>query len=201
MNSSWRQTFIVGSCLFLLLGISGAQADDKKPAKKEPAAEADAAAAGQPGPEHKQLARMVGVWDCATTAYYNPKEPVAGKGTAKFTMIMGGRFLQQEFQGETSGEKYQGRGLTGYDRTHKKFVGSWIDSMSTGLMVTSGAYDEKSHALVEYGIAQMPTGKVKMKLVSEYESNDKFTFSMYALQDDEVVKMMEIVYTRAKKKD
>ena len=36
---------------------------------------------------------------------------------------------------------FQGLGFTGYDNHPKKYVGVWIDNMTTSIMTSSGTFD------------------------------------------------------------
>ena len=153
-----------------------------------------------PGKEHKQFRRMVGEWETKTTSFYpNPLEPSVTKGSATFRVILGGRFLQQRFQGEYEGKPYTGIGIQGYDNATKKYVGSWMDSMGTGIMSTTGKYDEDKHQMVETGTASTPLSEMKFRMVTDSESNDKFSFTMFmTMPGAPEMKSMVIEYTRVK---
>jgi hypothetical protein len=153
---------------------------------------------GSVGEEHKQLARLAGEWKVETKSYYpDPEKPEISEGAANFRVLMGGRYLQQNFQGEVGGKQFRGLGLSGYDNAKKKYVGAWIDTMGTGIMTTEGEYDEKKHELIETGVSSGPTGPEKFKMVSRYLDNDKFTFEMYMVDaGGQETKMMEMTYTR-----
>jgi hypothetical protein len=156
------------------------------------------AAFAQPGEEHKQLRRLVGDWKIETKSFYpDPEKPTTSEGSATFRMLLGGRYLQQRFEGTFEGQEFRGMGLSGYDNAKKKYVGAWIDTMGTGIMATEGTYDEKKHELVETGVSSTPMGEQKFKMVSQYQSNDKFTFTMYMVDPNgQETKMMEMTYTR-----
>ncbi|WP_166828008.1 DUF1579 domain-containing protein [Thalassoroseus pseudoceratinae] len=151
-----------------------------------------------PGTEHKQFRRMVGDWKTKTTSYYpNPEKPTVTEGSAKFRMILGGRFLQQRFQGEYEGKPYTGIGISGYDKATKKYVGSWMDTMGTGIMSTTGKYNEETHQMVESGTSHSPLGQIEFRMVTDYQSDDAFTFTMFmTVPGMPEMKSMEIAYTR-----
>ncbi len=151
-----------------------------------------------PGEEHQQFRRMVGDWKTKTTNYYpNPEEPTVTEGKASFRLLLGGRFLQQRFQGEYDGKRYSGIGTTGYDKALEKYVGSWMDTMGTGIMHTTGIYNEDKHQMVETGTSTCPLGEIKFRMVTDYESNDKFTFTMFmAMPGMPEMKSMVMAYTR-----
>jgi hypothetical protein len=147
---------------------------------------------------HAGFKRLVGKWNTEMTCYMPGSPTAATKGTATFRLLMGGRFMQQNFEGEIEGQKFQGTGITGYDNAQKKYVGIWIDNMGTGIMHMTGSYDEKTHTMTELGESIMPTGPMKMKMVTRPVDDNKFVFTMYTLgPDGGEQKMMEITYTRA----
>lgn len=146
---------------------------------------------------HEGFKHLVGTWNTEMTCYMPGSPSGPQEGTATFRLLLGGRFLQQRFQGDFGGEKFRGIGITGYDNAQKKYVGIWIDNASTGIMHTTGSYDEKTHVMTETGEAVMPTGPMKMKMVTRPVDDKKFVFTMSLLTpDDGEQKMMEITYTR-----
>lgn len=89
-------------------------------------------AAAAPGEEHKLLKQMVGRWDIASKFWMAPDAPpMESKGSSSIKLVLGGRFVQQDYRGAFMGIKFQGIGLTGYDKHKKKFVNVWLDTGST----------------------------------------------------------------------
>ena len=97
-------------------------------------------AAGMPGEKHAHLAKSVGTWTGKSTLWMAPGvEPVTSDCTSKVTTIMDGRFTKAEFDGEIPGMgPYHGVGISGYDNVSQKFVSTWIDNHSTGIMTGTG---------------------------------------------------------------
>ena len=94
---------------------------------------------GTPGEPHKLLARLVGSWTTRTRAWMEPGKPeVQGTGTCQQKMLLDGRYLQQEYTGEMMGSTFTGINIIGYDNHTKKYVSTWIDSMSTGIYYFEG---------------------------------------------------------------
>ena len=58
-------------------------------------------------------------------------------GTSENKMILGGRYLEQHYDGTMMGQPFCGIGY-GFDNYKKKYVATWIDSMGTGILVTTG---------------------------------------------------------------
>ena len=155
---------------------------------------------GTPGPEHEEFEEMVGRWKAEVKDYFsNPDEPVESQGTATFTLVLGGRFLKQEFRGECYGKPFEGMGLCGYCKAKKKYVSIWLDSTWTGILVMEGDYDDETDTLVETGEAESPKGKMKIKHVVKELDDDHVLMTMYMLlPEGKETKTMEIRYTREK---
>jgi Protein of unknown function (DUF1579) len=149
----------------------------------------------QPGPEHKELHQFEGAWDCVMD--------MAGqktKATATYRKICGGMWMESDFEGDFGGMKFQGHGLDGYDQTRKKYVGIWVDSMSSAPLHMEGDYDETKKQTVMTGESVGPDGKPqKVKGVTEMKDDDHFTFKMYMVQPGGQEELaFTIAYTRRK---
>jgi hypothetical protein len=158
----------------------------------------------QPGPQHERFKQMVGDWNCAVRTYCDPETgntlttPTESKGQAKFTLELGGRFLQQRFTGEFQGMKFEGLGLCGSDNGNQKYVGTWVDNMGTGIMHNEGTFDERTQTLHETGTYEMPGMTMTFKLATKYVSENEFLFTMAFVEGGQEKKMMEMTYTRKK---
>lgn len=159
-------------------------------------------AAGTPGEPHKVLSNLAGKWKTSSKMWHKPDAPAeTSKGTANFKMILGGRWLQQEFKGTAMGQPYQGMGLVGYDNVKGKYESTWYDSMSTGLMTAEGDYNPATKTLTDKGSASCPISADKtQEFRSDWQMVDKnkMVFSMFgaAPEGGPEFKMMEITYTR-----
>jgi hypothetical protein len=157
----------------------------------------------KPGPEHKMLAKGVGAWKAHVKFWMEPgKAPEESDGIMKKKMIMGGRFLQEDFVGNFGDEKFTGAGLMGYDLQKKKYVSNWIDSMSTAIMHSEGDYDPESKTFTFQSKQFNPmTGKeVQGREVLRIVSDNDEVFEMFWLMPKGEFKVMEITYTRTEEK-
>src|SRR3546814_17999585 len=57
------------------------------------------------------------------------------------TAVLGGRQIRTQFSSRFMGQPFNGIGFMGYDNVRGKYVASWVDDMSTGLMTSEGDYD------------------------------------------------------------
>jgi hypothetical protein len=176
--------------------------EEKGEAKKEGAMSPEMEAmvkAATPGAQHKVLKMMAGTYSAAVTAYMPKAKPVKSAGTSVNKMILGDRFLSQEFSGKMMGKPFSGVGLTGYDNTQKKFVYVWADEMSTTLVYMDGTADKTGKVITVDGVFPDPaTGKPKkVRGVTRITNDKKHTFDWYEVPEKgKPVKSLEIVYTR-----
>jgi len=188
-----------------LLAVTPGPAQSKKAAKKMPSQEQMMKAweeAMTPGDSHKALGMFVGSWNAEVKIWMNgPKgDPMVSKGTAEYKMMLGGRYLEQDFTGEMMGQPFQGTGFTGYDNFRKKYVGFWIDNFSTAMSTMEGTADHKTKTLTMTGKMDEPsTGEKdkKVKYVVHFVDDNTHVFESYdvtAYGDKKPV--MVITYTR-----
>lgn len=171
-----------------------------------PAAPAFAQAEGmpplpKPGPEHEIFKEDAGTWDAVVESYMEPgKPPNTSNGVETNTVGCGGLCLITDFKGEMMpGIQFHGHGTATWDPAKKKYVGSWVDSMSTSLMISESTWDPKTRTFTGYMEGPDMTGKpVKMKSVVEYKGGSR-VFTMYGPgPDGKEGVSMRITYTKRK---
>lgn len=150
-----------------------------------------------PSREHEFLERMEGNWKATTKWWMGPDtEPQVSEGTMTGKMILGGRFLESIYAGQTPWGEFSGRAIDGFDRIRKKYVGIWMDSMGTMMMNFEGDLEgDKRTMLCEF---TGPTGQPgKMKGVTTIVSDNEYRYESWAeTPDGETFQNMEIIYTR-----
>jgi hypothetical protein len=171
-------------CLSLAAGVVAAQAPTPPKA----------------GPEHEILKSDVGSWEAIVESFMpGAPAPITSKGT-ETNQLMGGLWLVTDFKGEMMGSPFQGHGVMGYDATKKKYVGTWVDTMSSGLGVSESTWDAATKTLTGTIEAPDPAGQLqKMKSVVTYKDPDTRVFTLSgAGPDGKDVKFMTITYKRKK---
>jgi hypothetical protein len=150
-----------------------------------------------PGPEHEMLKKDVGTWDATVEMFTAPgAAPSVSKGTETVTML-GGFWQLSEFKSEMMGQPFEGRGTTGYDPAKKKYVGTWVDTMTPGYYTTEGTYDPAKKTLTATMVGPGPSGEAeKTKETTEWKDADTRVFTMFA--QDGTTPMMRITYKRRK---
>jgi hypothetical protein len=195
---------IVLSLAVTLLAAASLPAQDtsKSPPKLTPEQQAEMDAytkAGTPGEPHKRLASSVGKYSAKTKSWWEPgAAPMEETGTATRAMALDGRVLVEHFEGTMMGSPFTGHGMVGYDNVTGKYWSTWNDSMSTGLMVSTGTCDEKSSCKFE-GSWNDPIkkGPVKARMTTRWTDPNTEVFEMYGPdKQGREMKMMEITYTR-----
>lgn len=153
------------------------------------------------GPEHAILKMDEGSWDALVEFIPGPGAPsMTSKGVEVNTMGCGGMCLITDFKGEAMGRPFHGHGVTTWDPARKKYIGSWTDSMSTGLTITEGTYDPATKKLAGWMEGPDLTGKVmKMRTLSEWKDTGTRVMTSYAPgPDGKEMQVMKITSTRRK---
>ncbi len=146
----------------------------------------------KPGPEYDVLKELEGTWDA--TIKFGGME---GKGTMTYKMGLGGHWLLSKYEGDFAGQKFEGRGMDGYDPMKKKYIGIWADSMSPVAMISEGTYDKDSKTMTMTGEGAGQDGKMtKYKSTMQMKDKDTVVFTMSAVNDGKEQEMMTITYKR-----
>lgn len=149
------------AALFLAAAPAASPAQDMTPPK--------------PGKEHELLKQFEGEWDCTSKFTMAPgQEPLVSKAKESARLIAGGLFLVFDVEGEMLGARFVGHGTMGYDTHKKKYTGTWIDSMATGVYLVEATYDDKAKSLTETmeGADPATGATMKMKMVHEIKDKD-----------------------------
>ncbi len=198
-----RVMFMLGVIVLMAAVVSGMQEKKKAPAK--PAMDEKAMMEmmeklGTPGAGHKKLDFMVGSWNAKSSMWMDPAQPpTVSQGTSDHKWVLGGRFLEQRFEGTLMNMPFSGLGFSGYDNYKKQYVGTWIDTMGTCILNMMGNFDPSGKILTMAGKVDDPMqGKeVTMREKMTIVSNDEMLFEMYGPgPDGKDYRMMEIRYTR-----
>jgi hypothetical protein len=158
--------------------------------------------AGTPGKMHKILAKDVGEWTGKTTMWMGPdSEPKTSECTSSMSSLMDGRFIKVEMKGDMPGAgPFQGGGIYGYDNVMKKFVSSWIDNQSTGIMQGDGELSDDGKSITWNYKFSCPITKKRVALKEVDTTTGPDTKKLEMWTDDPKTgknyKMMSIEFTR-----
>lgn len=201
-----KSKFHVAALLLIPVGASFAFHQEKKPTNAAAATDDPAMAKmmefATPGPAHKVLDAKIGKWTTVVKWWMAPgTEPTTDTGSCEVKWIMEGRFIEDTYTGTMMGGPFHGRGTTGFDNLKKKYVGTWIDTMGTGIMHSEGTFDAATKTFTYMGESpDAMVGKyVKTRTVEKMIDADHWTVQMYSPGPDGKEFMgMEISYKRAK---
>lgn len=156
-------------------------------------------AAGKPGVQHELLKQFVGTWDAKISMFMpGAPEPMVSTGVMVNTMVHAGRYLHSAYTGEFGGQTFTGTSYWAYSNMSKRWEGTWVDSMSTGIYYSTGTLDGKKGEWTMTGEYDHPMGyRCKQREVFTMPSKDTYTMTTYSTdKDQKEAKAMEIVYTR-----
>jgi hypothetical protein len=198
-----RQSVVKCVTATLVVLVAGmALAQEKKMPEMTPEQKAEMEAymkAGTPGAPHEALKAMAGSYDMKIKSWHEPGAAATEEsGTATRTMILGDRVLVEDVTSSMHGMPFNGRGLRGYDNVTGKHWSLWLDSMSTGVMMSEGTCGAQN-ACTFSGSWNDPIkkGPVKARMTTKWTSPTTEIFEMYGPgKDGKEMKMMEITYTK-----
>jgi hypothetical protein len=196
-----HQVFAIAFSFLLLFGLT-AFAQDDAAAKAEAEMMQKWMEASTPGPQHAMLAAYAGEWT-ADSKWWKSKDaqPESSKGKSTFEMILGGRYLHMVYKGDWNGQPWTGIGYLAYENFTKKYKGTWIDEMSTGLFYNEGTADKTGKVITMLGKMSDPTTGEIDKLGKDVWTfgDNQILFEMFDnAGTDKEFKCMEITYTRIK---
>ena len=98
--------------------------------------------ADKAGPEHEALKQLVGTFDALVHAGPTPE-----KGSVTTKLMDNGLWAVMDFQSQMMGMPFVGHEVIGYDLAKKKYVSTWVDSMTSHMFVSEGTWDAAKKTL------------------------------------------------------
>lgn len=189
-------------CAMVALFAFSAFADEKaqKPAM-DPAMMEAMMKAGTPGEHHKKLEPFAGSWNTKATFWTVPGgDPMTMDGSSENKVIFGGRYVEQRFSGSFMGMPFEGLGYTGYDNIKGQYFGTWMDNMSTCVMMSTGKMLDGKTYEFKGTMPDPMTGKdTRVDEKITVVDADHHVMEMWGPgPDGKMFKTMEIQYTRKK---
>ncbi|MBS1493531.1 MAG: DUF1579 domain-containing protein [Bacteroidetes bacterium] len=152
-----------------------------------------------PGEQQKGMAKMTGEWKFTSKFWMAPgQEPVSNTGTARYEMLLGGRYQKVTASASMMGMPYEGIGITGYNNVSKLFESSWVDNFRTGVMYMTGTMDDKGMITMTGSTVDPITGKIQMERQTiRPDGDNKYIMEIYDTKEGQSeVKVEEIIYER-----
>lgn len=150
------------------------------------------------GPQHESLARFAGTWRAEVKMWMDPgQSPHVSYGTMTNTLVLDGRFLQQDYRDDAG--RFEGHGFWGYNTIDQRYEGFWIDQMATFFQLEQGQHDPASDVYTLNGAMTDPASRrtIKKRSVITYQGKNEHMIEMFFEgQAGRENKSMEIRYTR-----
>jgi|SRR5215510_5060454 len=180
-----------------LAAVTAAQQPDKKPPQAPP----EFVQAMTPGPVHKELAKLAGDYTTTTKFKVGPgASAMQSTGTAKLSMILDGRFLQEENSGTSMGEPYNGMRVLGYNNGSKKYESVWTYTMATGMMTLTGSTPDSGKTIEFTASFDNEVGaRQTLQITQRRLDDDRFVVELKGKNPDGTAgPTLETTYTRKK---
>lgn len=153
---------------------------------------------GAQGPDHERLDALIGEWVTAIKHWDAPEsEPVSLQGRATRQWVLGGRFIEERSENETSRDgRFRSIVYLGFDRQAELYERFWMTNTATRVFVERGRYDPDDNLFRFDGTESGPSGVVisttsELKIVSP----ERHVFTAYVTGASGVRwKQLEIVY-------
>lgn len=152
-----------------------------------------------PVKEHQWLQQLVGEWESDVHVYMPGQPEMTSKGVETVRAV-GGFWTVSENKGSMMGDPFTGLLTLGYDPASGKYIGTWIDSMSSMLWKYEGKLDESKTKLTleTTGPSCMdPTATADYRETLELKGKNQKVFESHVKgPDGNWTKMMRIEYRR-----
>jgi len=150
------------------------------------------------------LVPLAGEWEYAASIWTEQGvEPQKAFGKITNKMTLGNRFLSSTSMGSLNISGHEtpvnGQGMIGYDNARELFTSVWTDTLSTGMMIGNGKYDEKAKAIIETGRFTNPVSGAEETFRSETRvvDADNYERTVYSTgKSGKEAKLMEFTYTK-----
>lgn len=162
----------------------------------------DFAALSAPNESHQKLHPFEGRFKAEVRMWMGPGDPHLTTGVMVNSLVLGGRYLQQEYQSDPNEgpfPSFEGRGFWGFNKQSQQYEGFWIDNASTVMQIEHGKVDEAGAEWVMEGVAKNPVTGDDMTRRSIIRLVDRDHHSMetyFKGPDGKEAKGMEIQYKR-----
>lgn len=159
-------------------------------------------AQGMPVAEHARLRDYVGSWVTRQTDWLpDGKKWNEADGTATYHLVLGGRFVQEDYVTSLDGHPFHAMGLLGFDRQAKAYRLVWMDDLNTGFLTLSGTFDGTGRLLTLLG--GLPAGTTGQVTTAGWRVTDTWWDPNHHAvvwwgqgPTGEPVKLSQILYTR-----
>ncbi len=152
----------------------------------------------QPTAEHQRIQAMVGKWNVKCTFYMDPTQPPMVCDAVEIYEAAGPFFVISKYDTMFCGAPFTGRCTLGYDPHQKKWVSTWIDSMSPVLFHMTGTEKGDTITLTCQAWSCMTNAMAQHRSTTKRISANESIMEMFqTMPNGAEVKMMTMHYKRA----
>jgi hypothetical protein len=152
-----------------------------------------------PNENHQRLETdFGGKWNYSLTSDFEGMK-MTGSGTSSNNLILGGRFLMMESQGEMFGQVVNSITIMGYDNAQEKYTMIGLDELGTYYITAAGTYDEVTKTYTLDGTYEEPVLKKIMDYRFIMDVSDPampVTRILFENEQGGMDEMMKLNYTR-----
>lgn len=177
--SKMKKLLSAGAVLFVLAAAAVLAAQDTiKP--EHPGAQDMQGEWEMPGPEpeHLWLKRLVGEWNSEAEMSMGPEQPPMTSKGSDSVRALGDFWVMSNLKGDMAGQPFEGVMTLGYDPEKKKYIGTWVDSMTSYMWKYEGTVDATKNKLTLETEGPSPMGGTcKFRESIEFKSDDHRVFT------------------------
>ena len=133
------------------------------------------------------LKKFVGEWELTSKGSMGEGQPEMEASATMNAKMLGEMWVVCTQEGELPGMSYRAMQTIGYDAAKSKFVGTWVDSLTSHLWVYEGTLDESGSKLTleaEGPHMTDPTRMAKYRDAYEFKGDDEVVATSSMLGDD-----------------
>lgn len=156
-----------------------------------------------PTVEHKQLERLVGVWDVKIRFKVAPDKFVDGKATCIAKWVLDNHFVEQEYKSKMDGKPLTIRQMLGFDAEKKIFTEVFFNSMETSVVHNEGkmSADNQTISFTGKKFDYFSRQVMPLRTVYTFVNKDNFLLDWFLVAaDGKEEKVVSLNHERRKKK-
>ncbi len=150
------------------------------------------------GAEHMDMKKSVGTWNCIVKMTMPGMDSSEEKASMVIEPLFDGRYQKGHFKGTFMGQAFDGFMLSGFNKPTGEYESIWVDSSSTGIMMSKGKMEGKTLVMRGEFVDPMSKQMVKQREVTRWVSDDQFLMEFYHTMNGEETLVMSMTYNRVK---
>lgn len=152
----------------------------------------------QPTTEHRLLKDHAGTWKVACKFYMEPGQPPMENNATETIEMVGEFWTLSKYEASMMGMPFVGRATLGYEPHAKRFVSTWVDSMSPTFFYFTGKQEGDTIKMQGEAWSCMTNSVIKHRTTEKHVSKNERIVEMFCtLPDGKEIKMMTNHYRRA----